>query len=103
MPVEVGDTVTLRSWNGEWIEVRIKKLYTSPQFGECVDGVQVVDDVAQRHVSLPLSHLIERAIAKKLHRGKWELTLPDGKVRRFKSKKAVQEYCTKRGLVYQED
>jgi hypothetical protein len=100
--VEVGEIVTLRDWHDEEIAVRVKRLGNSPMYGETIEGLVVVQGVSERHVTLPLSHLVQTATVANLGRGKWNVTLPDGKIKRMKSKKAVKEYCDKHRFVLQE-
>lgn len=102
MAVEIGETVTLRNWTGEWYTVRVQKLFESKQYGPCVGGIMMEDGIGHKNVALPLSHLIEHARANQIKRGTWEITLPDGEVVKVKSKKAAQELCVERGLVFQE-
>lgn len=99
MVVEVGDTVTLRDWNGEWIEVRVQKLGTSRDGGFTIEGMLAGGGGFR---ALPHEHLIEKAKAKNIRHGKWELMLPDETIVHVKSLKAAKEFCSDHGFVFEE-
>ena len=96
MAVEVGNVVTMRTWSGEWTEIKVQKLGMSKEYGPTVEGVEVD---SWRHTTLPLSHLVEMARAKSMGHGKWDVALPDGAIERVRSKRAAQELCRDRGYV----
>lgn len=103
MTVEVGDTITIRDWVGDWLEVRVQKLSESKNHGPGVEGMQMVGGVGERFVALPLSHLVETARAHNIRHGKWDITLPDGEVVTVKSKAAAKSFCEERDFVFVEE
>lgn len=106
---EVGEVVVMRDWLGNWMEVRVKRIGESPTYGVTVEGT-VAESDEDRHgrrtygkfVALPLSHKVETARVTSVRRGKWTVEMPDGTVEEAKSKKAAQDLCVERGVVFQE-
>lgn len=104
---EPGDVVLMRDWLGESLEVKVKYIGFSLHYGDTVEGtvVEHIDKgrtVGGRHVALPLSHKIDSARAHSERRGKWIIELPDGTTELAKSKRAAQELCDERGVVFQQ-
>lgn len=104
---EAGDVVVMRDWLGESLEVKVQKIGHSPAYGDTVEGT-VVEHIGKgravggKYVALPLSHKIDSARAHSERRGKWTIELPDGTTEEVKSKRAAQELCEERGVLFQQ-
>lgn len=99
-PVEVGETVVVRDWNGAWVNLLVKRISESKMYGPTVEGTDVE---AHQFRALPLSHKVETARVTKVKRGTWDIEWPDGKGEQYKgSFKGLQDLCRQRGTVYQE-
>lgn len=104
---EPGDVVLMRDWLGESLEVKVKYIGYSLTYGDTVEGTVVEHTqkgraVGGKHVALPLSHKIDSARAHSERRGKWTIELPDGTTEEVRSKRAAQELCEERGVVFQQ-
>lgn len=93
-----GDTVTMHDWLGDWVEITVAAIGESDAYGITIEG----KDDEGKFRAFPLSHLVGTGKATNPKRGKWEIEMPNGTVEHAKSKKAAQELCVERGVVFTE-